>query len=236
MATNGTTAKEVIMRPPPKQLPPPKTVTVGDLSFQATMIEGRPYPRVHNRVEAAHDRGGYNVISHEVKEIAGIWCYEVVIELPNGQRFPGTAEINKAVEKPIAKAETRAIGRALAFAGFHIKSSIASEEEMEDIIEGRGEVIVSEQPNLKEEIGKLGRQLFTERADFETFLYSYTNQDTGKIALQPAYNALKAKAREKLNEHAAEQESEEDAHLIPDEQLETALVHLHDELRRFPAD
>lgn len=213
MATNGT-AREVMMRPPPKEPPKPKTVEVGNLAFPATMIEGRPYARVHQRVEAAHEKGGYSVVSRKVEEVAGIWCYCVEIELPNGQRFPGDAEIDKTQQKPIAKAQTRAIGRALAFAGFHIKSSIASEEEMEGIIEGHGEVIVSEQINLKEEIGKLGRQLFSERADFETFLYSYTNQDTGKVALQAAYNAL----------------------LQEQEKREASLVRLHEALAANPAD
>ena len=141
MATNGT-ARDVIMRPPPKQLPPPKTVTIAGEDFPAMTIDGNPYAKVNQRVEAAHTKGGYSVVSAEAKVIAGVECYEVWIELPNGQRFPGTAEINKGIQKPIAKAQTRAIGRALAFAGFNIETSIASGEEMEDVIEGRGETIV----------------------------------------------------------------------------------------------
>ena len=187
MATNGK-AREVMMRPPPKEQPKPKTVEVGNLAFPATMIEGRPYARVHQRVEAAHEKGGYSVVSRKVEEVAGIWCYCVEIELPNGQRFPGDAEIDKTQQKPIAKAQTRAIGRALAFAGFHIKSSIASEEEMEGIIEGHGEVVVSDKPDLKARLSELGHRLDLTEAEFRMFLHAYEHD--GKLAIEAAVNAL----------------------------------------------
>ena len=229
MATNGHAA-------------PQTTRQVGPLAMPVLNIQGKAYAPVNVRVEAAHAAGGYTMIRCEWKLIFEIKCCEVEIAIGENH-FIGTAEVKPGFAYSIEDMQTSALGRALGFAGFEIKTAIASADDMAAVLasQGRATVVESEPEqlppaNLKEEIGKLGRQLFTDRTDFETFLYSYTNQDTGKVALQAAYNALKAKAREKLNEHAAEQEAEEDAHLIPDEHLETALVHLHDELRRFPAD
>lgn len=220
MATNGTTAKEVIMRPPPKEQSKPKTVEVGNLAFSATMIDGRPYARVHQRVEAAHEKGGYSVISRKVEDVAGIWCYCVEIELPNGQRFPGDAEIDKTQQKPIAKAQTRAIGRALAFAGFHIKSSIASEEEMEGILEVRGQTVVDAvEPDPWEPARQLAKQLGYDAQRWKALVHQQVTNTPDK-----ALSFLQEQARRVLNERAADMEAEEDAHLIPDEMLAEALV------------
>lgn len=106
---------------------------IGNEEYHVDNIDGHPYAKVNQRVEAAHNSGGYSVESCEYKKILDVEVCEVWIVLPSGQRFPGTAEINRGTQKFLAKAQTRAIGRALAFAGFNIQTAIASEEEMEDL-------------------------------------------------------------------------------------------------------
>lgn len=200
MTTNG--AKEVLMRPPPKQPAPPKTARVGDLDMPVMNIGGNPYAKVNQRVESAHAKGGYTVISREYKEIFKKQVCEVWIELPNGQRFPGIAELDPTKSKPLHDAETSAIGRALGFAGFDIQTAIASHEEMEDFFKARGQTVVESEPApnvLHRRIQELGHALHMSEEEYRTFLYSYKNQETGKVALQAAVNALEQMLADKDN-------------------------------------
>ncbi len=128
--------------PTPRPAPVPKTGTIHGESYPLISIEGNRYAKVHQRVESAHKNGGYSMVSCEFKKILDIEVCEVWIELPNQQRFIGTAEINRRADKPLAKAQTRALGRALAFAGFNVETAIASDEEMEDAMVARGTTVV----------------------------------------------------------------------------------------------
>lgn len=137
-----------VMKAPPRQrpMPVPKTGTIHGEAYPLISIDGNPYAKVNQRVEAAHKNGGYSVVSCEFKKVLEIAVCEVWIELPNGQKFPGTAEISLGTQKALAKAQTRAMGRALAFAGFGIETSIASDEEMEDALAARGATVVESRP------------------------------------------------------------------------------------------
>ncbi len=150
----------------------PKTRTIRGNAYPVDNIDGKPYAEVHTRVEAAHANGGYSVESREFKVIAEWLVCEVWITVPGGQRFPGTAMVPKSFSRPLEKAETSAIGRALAFAGFNIETAIASREDIEsvnageeamtveaDLAELAGEPRALPDPYARLSIGELAKQL-----------------------------------------------------------------------------
>ena len=214
---------------------PQTTRQVGNISAPVLNISGNAYAPVHVRVEAAHQAGGYTMVRCEWKLIFEIKCCEVEI-VYNEQHFIGTAEVKPGFAYSIEDMQTSALGRALGFAGFEIKTAIASADDMQAVLQaqGRGTVVEAEPsalPDPWEPARQLAKQLGYDAQRWKALTHQQVT-DTPERAL----SFLQEQARSLLNKHAADNDMEEDAHLIDDEQLETALVHLHDELRRFPAD
>lgn len=147
MATNGNYP----MKPParPQASIPPKTAQIKGEAYPVLNLQGKPYAPVHQRVESAHKHGGYTVISCEFKEVFEMRVCEVWIEI-DGKRYPGTAELKKNFDRPLEDAQTSAIGRALAFAGYNIDTAIASHEDMEGVMQEQQVRIVESAPALPE--------------------------------------------------------------------------------------
>ena len=160
----------------------------------ALLINGEAYMAVATKVELACQDGGYDEFFYAIEDVGQKQTIRIGIEY-KGKRHYGIAQIKWGgkgadLTDPIENAETSARGRALAAAGFHL-GALASAEDMArraGIVEA--EPTALPEPGLRERIGELGHQLHMSREEFSTFLYSYTNQDTGKVALQAAYNAL----------------------------------------------
>ena len=214
---------------------PQTTRQVGDLAMPVLNIQGKAYAPVHQRVEAAHHAGGFTMVRCEWKEIFEIKCCEVEI-IFNEQHFIGTAEVKNGFAYSIEDMQTSALGRALGFAGFEIKTAIASADDMEAVLRGQGQSNVVEAepsalPDPWEPSRLLAKQLGFDRSRWQAL----TRQEVTNTP-EKALAFLQEQARNVLNKHCADNDMEEDAANIPDEQLETALVHLHSELRRFPAD
>lgn len=99
-------------------------------------IRGKEYVLVAERVTAAHEDEGFNMLSTEHFQLVGHWYCRVIIEV-KGKQFIGTAEIKFDAKKdtadgssPMECAETSALGRALGFAGYGSVESIASADEI----------------------------------------------------------------------------------------------------------
>lgn len=124
---------------------PEKIVTLKGEDYKGMNIGGKAYAPVPRRVEAAHKNGGYSMIRCEFKDVLGIKCCEVEIVYQE-QHFIGTAELRMTFSNPISDGQTSALGRALAFAGFDIETAIASAEDMEVVMQGKGAHIVEAEP------------------------------------------------------------------------------------------
>lgn len=122
---------------------PEKTVQIQGESYKGLNIQGKPYAPVNRRIESAHKNGGYTMLRCDWIEIFGIKCCEIVIEI-KGQQFFGTSELRTGFSNPISDAQTSALGRALAAAGFDISTAIASAEDMEHVVESNGHTEVVE--------------------------------------------------------------------------------------------
>ncbi len=134
----------------PQASTPPKTASIKGEAYPVLNLQGKAYAPVHQRVESAHKHGGYSVISCEFKEIFEMRVCEVWIEI-DGKRYPGTAELKKNFDRPLEDAQTSAIGRALAFAGYNIETAIASQEDMASVLQERNiSIVESEPPALPE--------------------------------------------------------------------------------------
>lgn len=223
----------VPMKAPPKQrpVPMPKTGTIHGEAYPLISIEGNAYAKVNQRVESAHKNGGYTVLSCEYKKVLEIAVCEIWIELPNGQKFPGTAEVSLGTQKALAKAQTRAMGRALAFAGFNIETSIASGDEMEDVLAQRGTTVVEStatalpapakepEPDFLPPEGKtwavwiadLARELgiFDNGDQVKDFMQELTGKDPRKVRYQVAdYGVVAQKLQEMIWDAKAQEEAE----------------------------
>lgn len=124
---------------------PEKVIIIRGKEYKGLNISGKAYAPVPSRVEAAHDSDGYTMIRCEYKEIFDLKCCEVEIEV-KGQRFIGTAEVKMSFGNPISDAQTSAVGRALAFAGFGVETAIASAEDMEAVMRDKGGRVVEAEP------------------------------------------------------------------------------------------
>jgi len=103
-------------------------------------IKGVLYETVHSRLDAAHDTGarptGIKRIETSPMEVAGrlIVCATVTFE--DGREFSGMSEAKLDAtsgadrDAPVECAETSAVGRALANAGYHGSDGLASREEI----------------------------------------------------------------------------------------------------------
>lgn len=104
-------------------------------------IRGKEYPTVATRVQVAHLGGlgsGFSMIDNEIVSVHDRDFLKITIQIGDN-RFSGSAEIhwnatgnNADATAPLETAETSALGRALAFAGFII-DSIASADEMQRV-------------------------------------------------------------------------------------------------------
>lgn len=207
MATNGNYP----MKPPVRQTTstPPKTAQIKGEAYPVLNLQGKAYAPVHQRVESAHKHGGYTVISCEFKEIFEMRVCEVWIEI-DGKRFPGTAELKKTFDRPLEDAQTSAIGRALGFAGYDIQTAIASQEDMESVLQERNiSVVESEPPALPApepppialECAETAKALGMEANEYKALVLSYRKPGSKEILWQNVKSALEtAKAEKSLPE------------------------------------
>lgn len=185
---------------------PQTTRQVGTISAPVLNISGNAYAPVHVRVEAAHASidgpgTGYTMVRCEWKLIFEIKCCEVEIAI-GSHHFIGTAEVKPGFAYSIEDMQTSALGRALGFAGFEIKTAIASADDMEAVLRGQGRATVVEsqpealpEPGLRERVGELGHQLHMTEPEFRTFLYNHTAD--GKVDLVAAVSELE----QRLEQH-----------------------------------
>lgn len=101
-------------------------------------IKGKPYATVAERVTAAHAAGGFAILATDVLPLGGDGRLYVKVQIEyNRRRYIGLSEVPRSGKpgspeetSPLEVAETSALGRALAFAGFGVDGSIASADEM----------------------------------------------------------------------------------------------------------
>lgn len=108
----------------------------------AVKIHGKEYATVAERVTAAHAAGGFSILATEVLALGadtGRWYVRVQIQY-GGKRYIGMSELPRNAKPgspeataPLEVAETSALGRALAFAGFGVDGSIASADELRQV-------------------------------------------------------------------------------------------------------
>jgi hypothetical protein len=93
----------------------------------------QPYLEVATKVALAHEDGGFSEVYHEFISVGDKTACKIGVEV-KGKVFFGTAQVKfggKAADAsdPIENAETSALGRALAAAGYEI-GAMASAEDM----------------------------------------------------------------------------------------------------------
>ena len=101
-------------------------------------IHGKDYTTVAERVQAAHAAGGFAILSTEVLALGDTGRFYVRVQIQyQGKRYIGLSEVPRngkpgspEATAPLEVAETSAVGRALAFAGFGVDGSIASADEL----------------------------------------------------------------------------------------------------------
>lgn len=103
-------------------------------------IKGVEYETVHSRLTAAHDTNarpkGIKSIATSPLEVAGRLVVCATITFDDGREFSGMSEAKLDAtsgadrDAPVECAETSAVGRALANAGYHGSEGLASREEI----------------------------------------------------------------------------------------------------------
>lgn len=133
--------------------------------IKTRVLHGKDYVEVHERVRMIqHDEGaqGFDTVSQERYELNGRFFFSVTI-IVKGKRYTGDAEITfdaprntPAGSSPMETAQTSALGRALAFAGYGTVESIASWDEIARhqsgmlVIEGAGRPTVEGSVSIDE--------------------------------------------------------------------------------------
>jgi hypothetical protein len=105
--------------------------------IKTRVLHGKDYVEVHERVHQVYEQKSVlAIVKSEPMEVAGRWIWVAVLTV-DGNQFIGNAEIKFDAPKnspdgtnPFECAETSAIGRALAFAGFGSVEAIASKDEV----------------------------------------------------------------------------------------------------------
>lgn len=107
--------------------------------IKTRVLHGKDYVEVHERVRLIqHDEKaeGYSMVKQERYEWNGRHFLSITIEV-KGKQYIGDAEVTFAAPKntpagssPLETAQTSALGRALAFAGYGTVESIASFDEI----------------------------------------------------------------------------------------------------------
>ncbi len=107
--------------------------------IKTRVLHGKDYVEVHERVrQIQHDEAaqGYSMLKQERYEWNGRFFLSITIDV-KGKQYIGDAEVTFTAPKntpagsnPIETAQTSALGRALAFAGFGTVESIASYDEI----------------------------------------------------------------------------------------------------------
>jgi hypothetical protein len=109
-----------------------------DVKPYTVNLGGKPYVQVNGRVLLAHDdnKEVLSITTEKTKDTADVVEFKATVVTRKGV-FTGHAESDKKAgkgvekESPVEVAETSAVGRALAFAGYAIAGGIASAEEVE---------------------------------------------------------------------------------------------------------
>lgn len=102
-------------------------------------LKGKDYVQVAERVRTIHEerKDAFDIVTtYEVTSSGNIvFTATLIIETKGGKQrtFTGHSFGKLGGEKAFEKLETVAVGRALAFAGYHGDGDIASAEEMENI-------------------------------------------------------------------------------------------------------
>src|SRR5260221_5413883 len=115
----------------------------------------KEYEPVHKRIARSRAADDFYTMACEprIMELGttGRWVITVCLEFLRGEgdrervyQFYGTASIDIKDEDGMEKAETRAVGRALAFAGYPGETGIASQEDMERVVQREGANILSQ--------------------------------------------------------------------------------------------
>jgi len=105
-------------------------------------IQGTEYATVNERLRAAHGEYirpvGIQAVTTEVIAVSGTVHIRAVVSFVDGRNFTGVAEVTAGTGRgpqskaPMETAETSAVGRALAFAGyFGSGEGLASTEEIQ---------------------------------------------------------------------------------------------------------
>lgn len=189
---------------------------INGMEVPTVNIRGTEYPKVATRVQVAHNGAlgsGFSMVGNEIVSIKDRHFIKITILVADHQ-FSGTAEIHfgltdKSADatSPLETAETSALGRALAFAGF-IVDTIASADEMERA----GHAFVDSEPprqmpaqnghkalpaaqnTLGAECAALGHQLLMDEKAYRAIVHSYTHD--GKVAWASVKSALETKIAE----------------------------------------
>lgn len=100
-------------------------------------IKGKQYSTVAERLHEVHQSGArFEVIASNPMQCGPYWVWTVVVEV-DGRRYQGSAQVHLEAKPGTADAtdawacaETSAVGRAIAFAGWLSDESIASADEI----------------------------------------------------------------------------------------------------------
>jgi hypothetical protein len=101
-------------------------------------LSGKEYAQVSERLRAIHEDhnevGAFDIITnYDVTESGIVFTAKITIrDKETASTFVGHSYGKTGASKAFEKLETIAVGRALAFAGYHADGEIASADEMED--------------------------------------------------------------------------------------------------------
>ena len=119
--------------------------------METMKIQGRDYAKVQDRLAEAHKAHGELSIITEMTIIdteKNIFSFKASVITAKGE-FTGHSLKSLKAPKDFEKAETIAVGRALAMAGYISVGAIASYDEVEDSLKQKAYETVQEWPTVK---------------------------------------------------------------------------------------